>query len=86
MGPCGAPCSCIVAFPLTSSSHSLLFLENNDVAKRLSPFDVWKVPQSQKHKKTRKSALQCENQMKGDCLENPQNQWQTSLGPYKNMK
>jgi hypothetical protein len=33
--------------------------QKNDMAKKLGPFDIRKVPKSQKHEKIRKSALQC---------------------------
>jgi hypothetical protein len=33
--------------------------QKNDVTKSLGPFDVRKVPESQKHAKTRKSNSQC---------------------------
>jgi hypothetical protein len=52
----------------------------------LCPFDEQKVPETKKHAKTRKFALKCLNRMKGDCLENPRNQWQTSPDPYKTIK
>jgi hypothetical protein len=45
--------------PLTSSSHGLLFPKINDVTKSVGLFDVHKVPKTQKHAKTRKSALKC---------------------------
>jgi hypothetical protein len=62
--------------PLTSS-HGLFYFPKNDMRKFLCPFDVQKVPESQKHAKTSKSTFQCENQIKGDCFENLQIQWKT---------
>jgi hypothetical protein len=41
------------------------------MAESLGPFDVWKVPETQKHAKIRKSTSQCQYQMKGDYLETP---------------
>jgi hypothetical protein len=45
--------------PLTSSSHGLIFIEKNDVAESLGPFDIRKVFETQKHAKTRELVLQC---------------------------
>jgi hypothetical protein len=54
------------------------------VTKRLGLFDVRKVPESQKHAKTRK--LHIVKKMKGGHLENPWIQWKKCPGPYKTIK
>jgi hypothetical protein len=46
-----------VAFPIDFFFSWSLISWKNDVAKRLDLFDILKVPESQKHAKTSKSAL-----------------------------
>jgi hypothetical protein len=45
-----------IVLPIEFFSRSSIS-RKNDVAKSLGPFDIQKVPESQKHAKTRKSAL-----------------------------
>jgi hypothetical protein len=49
----------VVAFPIGLFFSWSSILRKNDVAKRLGLFDVPKVPESQKHAKTNKSASRC---------------------------
>jgi hypothetical protein len=45
----------LIAFPIEFFFSSSSISRKNDVAKNTGPFDVQKVPESQKHAKTRKS-------------------------------
>jgi hypothetical protein len=60
--------------PFTYFYHDPLIPKQNNIEK-MGPFDVRKVPESQKHEKTtRKYDSQCYNQIKGDRLEDFWNQ------------
>jgi hypothetical protein len=61
----------LFVLPIDFCSHSLLFPGKNDVAKILGPFNAWKVPESQKHAKTRKICFAVLKPNEKDCLENP---------------
>jgi hypothetical protein len=69
------PILALVAFCFNLFLSSSSISQKNDVTKILGPFDASKVPESQKHAKKKENMLRSvKNQMKGDCLENPQNQ------------
>jgi hypothetical protein len=53
------PLFLLVVFPVDYFFSRFSIFWKNDVAKRLGPFDILKVCESQKYTKTRKSALQC---------------------------
>jgi hypothetical protein len=60
-----SPFSCLVALHVNFSSHDLRFLENMDVAKRLGPFNVSKVPETKKCAKTGLLVLGVKMKIKG---------------------
>jgi hypothetical protein len=69
-----SPFSCLVALHVNFSSHDLCFLKKMDVAKRLGPFNISKVPKTKKCAKTGLLVLRVKMKNKGDYLENPHNQ------------
>jgi hypothetical protein len=54
-----SPISFLVAFSVDFFFSRSPISWKNDMAKRIGPFDVWKVPTSKKYAKTSKSASQC---------------------------
>jgi hypothetical protein len=51
------PLLCLMAFPIEFFFSCSSISRKDDMAKILGPFDVWKVPKSQKHAKTNKNLL-----------------------------
>jgi hypothetical protein len=64
---------------------TIFFSQKNDMVKSLGWFEVWKVPQTQRYTKQGSCSAELK-QNKGNCLENPWNQWRTCPDPQYTIK